>query len=128
MPLTILMVALTFILGFALSGRSCGSKVGVGIVSHNFSNAWTYKFDYLDGKVLGMFTARNVNSRLVYGGNIIKGDIEFRLYDRTDNLLAVFDGKTVRDTVIYGPFNKGEKYRILAIIEKANGDFYFKME
>lgn len=115
MPLTITMVASTFILGFVLNGRSCGSKVGVGIASYNFGNVWTYKLDYLDGKVLGVFTARNENSRLVYGGDIAEGDIEFQLYDRKDNLISSFDGKTVRDTVIYGPFNMGENIRFLRL-------------
>ena len=99
----------------------------VGASSYNISNKWHYKFNYLDGKVNGRFTAKNENAKLIYSGNIEEGTIVFILYNRADSIINTFPVSNITDTLV-GFFQKGGKYKIQAIATKAKGRFDFKLE
>lgn len=98
-----------------------------GATTHNVSNRWYYKFDYLDGKIKGHFTAKYDDAILIRSSNLEKGIIEFQLYDSSNNLISTFSATNNTDT-LRGVFEKGRKYKIRGIASKAKGHFDFKME
>ena len=118
---------LFFICLYSGSCTNGSGRVGIGISSKNISNQWVYNFRYLDGRVNGIFTAKNDNARLIHSSNLENGTIVFQLYNSKNNLLMTFPANNTTDTIT-GIFNKGERYIISATVSKAKGRFEFKME
>jgi hypothetical protein len=127
MPLNIAFVIILLVL--ILSGSRLPGKyftIKIGATSHNFSNKWHYKFYYLDGTVIGRFSAINDTAKLIYSGNIESGKIVFHLFG-ADGLVCIIPVRNTSDT-LKDKFKKGGNYTIRATATKSRGSFDFKME
>jgi hypothetical protein len=128
MPLNIAFLLILFII-ILFSSRLPGKyfTLKIGASSYNYSNKWHYRFHYLNGTVIGRFSATNDTAKLIYSGNIESGKMVFRLYDRAEGFFCTIPVSNTSDT-LKGKFKKGGNYTIRATATKSRGSFDFKME
>jgi len=120
------MILITVLL-MLLIHSSCTYTTQIGAESRNFSNEWFYKFYYLNGSVVGFFTAKNDEAQLIYSSKLESGTIDFQLYDSKGSLLVTFSANNTIKT-IKGVFVKGKRYKVVATATEAKGEFDFSME